>query len=57
MTLQRELLDKLAALDALEADKKEVTKNYNADIKHLRREVKRLRVELEAVRLSGDDRG
>ena len=51
MNLHGELLDKLAALEAVEADKKVAMVSYNDDIKHLRKEVKRLRVELESARV------
>lgn len=55
MNLQGELLDKLAALEAVETDKKEAMKSYSDDIKHLRKEVKRLRVELELTRSYGEE--
>ena len=55
MNLQGELLDKLAALEAVETDKKEAMKSYSDDIKHLRKEVKRLRVELELTRSHGEE--
>ena len=55
MNLQGELLDKLAALEAVETDKKEAMKSYSDDIKHLRKEVKRLRVELEVTRSYGEE--
>ena len=52
MSHQRDLLNALAQLEAIEANKKEVVKAYNDDIKWLRKEVKRLRSELEAGRAS-----
>lgn len=49
-TLQRELLDKLSALEIEEHNKKEALKEYGENIKFLRKEIKRLRGELEASR-------
>lgn len=46
MSLQRDLLDKLAALEAMEVAKKEYNKEIGADIRELRKEIKRLREEI-----------
>jgi len=49
--MQRELLDKLAALEALESDKKLSAKDFSEQIKALKEDVKFLRAGLEAERL------
>jgi len=46
MSLQRELLDTLAALEAVKADKKEAMKGYRDEIAVLRKKVKALRGEM-----------
>jgi uncharacterized protein YlxW (UPF0749 family) len=48
MTKQRELLNELANLDALQDQKKAVVRDLNEDIKAARKTVVRLRSELEA---------